>query len=95
MGVGQVADIIVAQSNIHASMEAMDRGECSHILSDLDQFSYQLAITGRIVSLCMELSDSGMACSIQSDIIHDDPTCLTSSSLCLDVHLCTYATDCI
>mmetsp|Transcript_25808 Transcript_25808/g.48810 ORF Transcript_25808/g.48810 Transcript_25808/m.48810 type:complete len:740 (-) Transcript_25808:148-2367(-) len=42
----QVADIIVAQSNIHASMEAMDRGECSHILSDLDQFSYQLAITG-------------------------------------------------
>mmetsp|Transcript_23525 Transcript_23525/g.44854 ORF Transcript_23525/g.44854 Transcript_23525/m.44854 type:complete len:743 (-) Transcript_23525:466-2694(-) len=42
----QVANIIVTQPSISKSLEAMDRGECDHILSDLDQFSYQLATTG-------------------------------------------------
>mmetsp|Transcript_40114 Transcript_40114/g.76673 ORF Transcript_40114/g.76673 Transcript_40114/m.76673 type:complete len:378 (-) Transcript_40114:308-1441(-) len=32
--------------NITGSLEAMDAGYCTHVVSDLDQFSYQLATTG-------------------------------------------------
>lgn len=45
------------QTSIQASMEAMDRGECAHILGDLDQFSFQLAITGMQTTPCIESAD--------------------------------------